>query len=431
MLLVDARSRIGSIPLVLLICTLLLMYNSINIDWNMNMDLCWSAFKASELTHSMSILVIICGILVSVNKVSWELKMIKNFTILGICLLIMCNDLISIFLALELQSLSLYIMATLNKTSQSSVSSGMKYLLIGSGSSSIILLGSVLIYNNTGLTNLEQIWSLQSVTPISGVTIGITLMLLGILLKVGSVPFHNWAVDVYDGVPTIITSWIGVVPKISLLILMSKLILSKVIIVGSVMTLILSSIIGLSQYKMKRLMIYSGISHIGFMLLGLGINTGLGLTSWLFYLIQYTLSGLCIFLILVSVGERLTFISSLSGIRNIGLGMTLTLCMFSMAGVPPLIGFYGKLGILDSALVNGNYIMAIIGIISSAISAAYYLKVVKTINFDKADSSWALSIGKNESVVISILTGLIVLFVIKPKPLLNSAQLLSLSGYIQ
>src|SRR6266436_5772458 len=256
--------------------------------------------------------------IIEVNyKNSIEYCLLIMFSTLGASLLISSSNLISMYLSIKLQSFAVYILSTLYRNSIFATSAGLKYFLLGSLASCFILLGSGLIYTFTGLTNLESIYNLISVTdPISNITLGIALgfifIFAGFLLKVAAAPLHNWAPDVYDESPTIVTIWLTIMPKISILILILEIFtqitsvipkieslntvpelglntLINLLLISSLFSLIIGTVVGLAQTKIKRLLAYSTISHIGFILLALAINSKQSIDSFIFYIIQYTI----------------------------------------------------------------------------------------------------------------------------------------------
>jgi len=415
-----------------------------------------------------------------------EYSLIIMFSTLGASLLISCADLVSMYLSIELQSFGVYILSTLYRDSESATSAGLKYFLLGGLSSCIILLGSALIYSYTGLTNFESIYSLVSVSYsnqiIHGLTLGFILVIIGLLFKIAAAPLHNWAPDVYDDSPTIVTIWLTIMPKISILILLLELqsgislsseivqsinifsdllseniiyVLKNLLLISSLLSLIIGTVVGLAQTKIKRLLAYSTISHIGFILLALAINSEQSTESLIFYIIQYSLTNLNVFLIIIALGYLINnnkfingnyygsntdirFISELKGqfFLNPVLSISLSICLFSMAGVPPLIGFFSKQFVLYSAVQSGYYFMSIVAILVSVISASYYLKIIRVLHTEDNNSTNKITNSNetNESVLsnlhsflISILTLSILLFVIKPSIILNSIQLLSLT----
>ena len=415
-------------------------------------------------------------VLVNNYKNTIEYSLIIIFSTLGASLLISSSNLISMYLSTELQSFAVYILPTLYKDSELATKAGLKYFLLGSLASCFILLGSGLIYAYTGLTNLESIYNFISVTESlnnnisQGISLGFIVIFVGYLLKVSAAPLHNWAPDVYDESPTIVTIWLTIMPKISILILILEIFtqitsvnpvleslglntIKFLFLISSLFSLIVGTVVGLTQIKIKRLLAYSTISHIGFILLALSINSVQSIDSFLFYIIQYTLTNLNTFLILIAIGyilnnnklinngseKDINFISELKGLffSNPILSISLTICLLSMAGTPPFLGFFSKQFVLYSAIESGYYFMSIAGILVSIISASYYLRIIRILHTESPASTAPMvkhgaSITKAEisnihSLIISILTLLILFFILKPSILLKSTQLLSLS----
>lgn len=408
-----------------------------------------------------------------------EYSLIVLFTTCGATFLVSSADLVSMYLAIELQSFAVYILAALYRDSESATSAGLKYFLLGGLSSGLILLGSALVYAYTGLTNLEGIFSLLSVTTddnITGpVTIGLTITVVGFLFKIAAAPFHNWAPDVYDGTPTIVTTWLTIMPKISILVFLLLLqtglsgvtlslpfafltegtgfsVWKNLLLVSSLLSLIIGTVVGLAQFRIKRLFAYSTISHVGFLLLALAINSEESIESFVFYLVQYSITNLDAFLVILAfgyviknvssstkaaTGTDIEFISELKGQfrSNPLLGLALATCLFSMAGIPPLMGFFAKQMVLYSATHSGYYFMSFVAIIVSVISAAYYLRIVRVIHFDastpvdqgQGPAVASQSLTNVHSFTIATLTLAIALFVFKPSFILNSTHLLALS----
>jgi len=416
-------------------------------------------------------------------KNSIEYCLLIMFSTLGASLLISSSNLISMYLSIELQSFAVYILSTLYKNSESATSAGLKYFLLGSLASCFILLGSGLIYTFTGLTNLESIYNLISVTGslnsqiTQGIALGFIFIFSGFLLKIAAAPLHNWSPDVYDESPTIITIWLTVMPKISILIFILEIFtqitsvspilesldsmvglntIKYLLLISSLFSLIIGTVVGLAQIKIKRLLAYSTISHIGFILLALAINSEQSIDSFIFYIIQYTLTNLNTFLILLAIGyiinnktlfnkgseKDINYISELKGFffSNPILSISLTICLLSMAGTPPLLGFFSKQFVLYSAIESGYYFMAISGILVSIISASYYLRIIRILHTETELNNSLKAGGHNEtnttveisnlhSLIMSSLTLLILFFVLRPSILLKSTQLLSLTLY--
>ena len=414
-----------------------------------------------------------------------EYPLIILFCIIGAVFLISSFDIISIFLSIELQSYALYLICSIYRNSESSISAGLTYFLLGGLSSCIILLGITLLYINLGTTNLENIYIINNISDIFAynllytnsvntfseliinenhlyimelfssiftqhlyLQISMVIMSVGFLFKISAAPFHFWSPDVYDAIPTIVTTFVAIIPKISIIIFLYKLInytsseiislsWTNNIIISSILSLIIGSILGLTQYRIKRLYAYSTISHLGFILLGLSINNLESAKAMFFYLIQYSASNLNAFIILIAIGYTLRnlitnntnikdtnyspiqLISQLKGYykNNPLIWISLSITLFSFAGVPPLIGFFAKQMILTSAINNGFIFTTIIAIITSVISAVYYLVIIKMIFFE--ESNYTLNnkllnenfvISSYYSFMISILTLLITLF---------------------
>jgi len=436
-----------------------------------------------------------------------EYPLIILFTTIGASFLISSADLVSMYLSIELQSFAVYILAAIYRNSESATSAGLKYFLLGALSSALILLGSSLIYAYTGLTNFESIYMLSNVVgnegslsthgmvsqaPTAGIVLGVLIIGVGFLFKVAAAPFHNWAPDVYDGVPTIVTTWLTVMPKISIFIFLleftggaigsetvidmgtsnalflgentSGAIFKNLLLTTSLLSLVIGTVVGLAQYRLKRLLAFSTISHVGFLLLALSVNSEESITSFLFYIIQYSITNLDAFFVVLALGyvinnqisyenngnnsTDITYISQLKGqfYANPILGLSLALCLFSMAGIPPLVGFFAKYRVLYSAIENGYYFLAFVGIIASVISAAYYLRIIRVIHFDQRTNNLSLESGQKSrrseahdereatfvltsrhSYIISVLTLLVVLFILSPSLVLNSSNLLALS----
>jgi len=434
-----------------------------------------------------------------------EYTLIILFIITGSILLISSNDLISIYLSIELQSYGLYLLCTMYRNSESSTSSGLTYFLLGGLSSCFILLGIGLIYANSGTTYLDNFYIITNLSNIINgeeqnnliygdivnyIPYCLLLITIGFLFKISAAPFHFWSPDVYDGIPTIVTTFVAIVPKISILILLLYLVhntnymyisteytWSTSLLVSSLLSLIIGTILGLTQFRIKRLFAYSTISHIGFLLLALSINSVESIQSFIFYIMQYSISNLNAFFLLISIGYTLFIFTNkninqinlseknnspiqlLSQIKgyfyiNHTLAISLAITIFSFAGIPPLVGFFAKLMVLSAALQDGFVFIALIAVITSVISAVYYLNIVKIMFFDlySYKFSWSLfnlkipaqviknnnvidtiyfrssriSLSNSLSITISIFTLIILLFMFIPDQWLHMSNILSI-----
>lgn len=370
------------------------------------------------------------------NKMGEQFKIIEYpliilFIITGACLLISTNDLVSIFLSIELQSYGLYLLSTIYRNSELSTTGGLIYFLIGGLSSCFILLGTSLLYANSGTSSLDAIYVINNISDINSINswykpyyINFSLLIfsLGFLIKIGAAPFHFWSPDVYDAIPTIVTAFVAIVAKISIFIFLLQLVYytnnnffeiswTFSLIISSFLSLIIGTVVGLTQFRIKRLLAYSTISHVGFILLALAVSSIESLQAFIFYIVQYSISNLNIFIILVAVGysffyyvdhdtenenlidknnSPIQLVSQLRGLFYINpfLTISLAITIFSFAGIPPLIGFFGKQMVLSAALDKGHVFIVLIAILTSVIGGVYYLNIVKETFFFKRENTF-------------------------------------------
>ena len=421
-----------------------------------------------------------------VNKVIGHLKIIEYplillFIICGAALLISTNNLISIFLSIELQSYGLYLLSTIYRNSELSTSGGLIYFLLGGLSSGFILLGTSLLYINSGTTNLDGLYIITSIADIDYTNIwyksyyinfSLLIFSIGFLFKVSAAPFHFWSPEVYDAIPTIVTTFVAIIAKISILIFLLQLIYytsnsffdinwSFSLLICSFFSLIIGTVGGLIQFRIKRLFAYSTISHIGFILLAISISTIESTQAFIFYLVQYSISNLNAFIILVSIGfysyyyisnnkehneltdkenSPIQLINQLKGYFNINpiLSISLAITIFSFVGIPPLLGFFAKQMVLSAALDKGYIFISLIAILTSVIGAVYYLNIIKEIFFFPSFYKLNIFITKNLNIpkseriiissaiaiTISIITLIILLFIFMNKEWLSMGTLL-------
>ena len=368
-----------------------------------------------------------------INKMGEQFKIIEYplillFIITGAIFLMSTNDLVSIFLAIELQSYGLYILSTIYRNSELSTTGGLMYFLLGGLSSCFILLGTALIYANSGSTSLDGLYIITSISDISStdlwykpyyINLSLVIFTIGFLFKVSAAPFHFWSPDVYDAIPTIVTTFVALIAKVSIFILLLQLVYytnnsftemswTFILLLSSLFSLIIGTVVGLTQFRIKRLFAYSTISHVGFMLLVLGISSIESTQALIFYLTQYIISNLNAFMILIAIGYSLYYytsenkeheelmdknnspiqlINQLKGYYYINplLALSLAITIFSFAGIPPLIGFFGKQMVLSAALDKGLVFLSLIAITTSVIGGIYYLGIVKEMFFSLPD----------------------------------------------
>ena len=371
------------------------------------------------------------------NKMGEQFKIVEYpiillFIITGSVFLISSSDLVSIFLSIELQSYGLYLLSTLYRNSEYATSGGLTYFLLGGLSSCFILLGTSLLYINSGSTNLDNIYVIINLSDILlneelywykpyYINMALLILSVGFLFKVSAAPFHFWSPDVYDAIPTIVTTFVAIVAKISIFIFLLEIVhytnkslfinqydWTIVLLVSSLLSLVIGTIVGLTQFRIKKLYAYSTISHLGFILLALSINSIESIQAFIFYLMQYSLSNLNAFILLVSMGFSLYYyvndndeykklfdknnspiqlISQIKGFFNINpfLSLSFSITIFSFVGIPPLIGFFAKQMVLSAALDNGYVFLTLVAILTSVISAVYYLNIIRKVFFNEPE----------------------------------------------
>ena len=376
------------------------------------------------------------------NKLDkFEYPIIILLSILGMFFMVSSNDLILFYLGLELQSLSLYILASIDRDNLRSTESGVKYFVLSALSSGLLLYGCSLLYGFTGSTNFELIAD-QLNKENTGAVFAMVFILVGLAFKVSAVPFHMWTPDVYEGAPTSITSYFAVVPKVAGLALLIKFMFvpfsnillewQTIIIFISIASMILGAVAAMVQKNFKRLLAYSSIGHIGYALAGVATGSISGYQSAIIYISIYVIMNIgafsCLYL-LKKDGQYKENISDLSGIskKHPLLAISLLIILFSLAGVPPLGGFFAKFYVFVAVLEKEMYALAIIGLITTVMSAFYYLKIIKTIYFD--DSINTFEPTKNRTAQFSVIASctILITFFLYPSILNNLVDTLFVS----
>lgn len=360
-----------------------------------------------------SLSILLMGIYEPDLKQSYDsFSLLMLLLVLGGILIISSVNWISVYLAIELQTLVLFIQVTLKKDSPYGSEAGLKYFILSALSSSLFLFGCALLYGLTGEV------SVQGVNSILTVDVGKILITISLLFKFTAAPFHMWAPDVYQGAPTIVTALLATVPKISIFSILLQIgPVINIVLLSSIISIIWGAIGALNQANIKRLIAYSGINHMGFILLAIGINTFESMQAGLIYIIIYLITTICTFSIILSLGLKKNIIVEVSGLGryNPVKGITLALIFLSIAGVPPLAGFLGKLLILLPAISNNYFLISIVVVVSSVIAGVYYVRLVHLIYFpvDYSLLVWQKILNKpqNETFGRSVLMG-VCLFVL-------------------
>ena len=386
---------------ITLLVTAGIIFNSSNIPEKIFLD----SFIKDAFSNFFKILILISSlfvlnssrIFITAKKIDkFEYPIIILISILGMFFMLSSNDIILFYLGLELQSLALYILASIDRDNLRSSESGIKYFVLSALSSGLLLYGCSLLYGFTGSTNFNLIAE-QLNKENTGAIFAMVFILVGLAFKVSAVPFHMWTPDVYEGAPTSITSFFAVVPKVAGLALLIKFMFipfsniilewQTIIIFISIASMILGAVAAIVQKNLKRLLAYSSIGHVGYALAGVATGVAPGYESAVVYISIYVIMNIgafsCLYLMKKN-GEYKENISDLSGIskKHPALAISFLIILFSLAGIPPLGGFFAKFYVFSSVIEQEMYTLAIIGLLTTVISAFYYLRIIKTIYFD-------------------------------------------------
>ncbi len=398
-------------------------------------------FKILILVSSLFVLNSSKNFILDKKLAKFEYPIIILLSILGMFFMVSANDIILFYLGLELQSLSLYILASIDRDNLKSSESGIKYFVLSALSSGLLLYGCSLLYGFTGTTNFDLIAN-ELGKENTGAVFAMVFILVGLAFKVSAVPFHMWTPDVYEGAPTSITSYFAVVPKVAglavlikfMLIPFSKILMEwqTIIIFISIASMILGAVAAIGQKNIKRLLAYSSIGHIGYALAGVATGVISGYESAIVYIAIYVVMNLgafsCLYL-LKKDGDYKENISDLSGIskKHPILAISFLIILFSLAGIPPLGGFFAKFYVFTAVVEQKMYALAIIGLLTTVISAFYYLKIIKTIYFDDSIINFDKTKNKFAQLSIFISCSILLTFFLYPSVLSNVVDTLFLN----
>jgi NADH-quinone oxidoreductase subunit N len=370
----------------------------------------------------------------------FEYAVLILFATVGMMLMVSANDLISLYLGLELQSLSLYVVAAFRRDSLQSTEAGLKYFVLGALASGMLLYGASLVYGFAGTTSFPALAAIvadQAGEPPLGLLFGLVFVAAALAFKVSAAPFHMWTPDVYEGAPTPVTAFFSVAPKIAAVALLVRVMIepfgalsaqwSQIVVAISILSMLLGAFAAINQQNIKRLMAYSSIGHIGYALIGLAPGDEGGVRGVLIYMAIYLFMNVATFAVVLCMrrdgkpAERIDDLAGLASTQPL-LAAALAICMFSMSGIPPLAGFFGKLYVFLAAIAAEFYALAVIGVLSSVVAAFYYLRIVKVMYFDEPAPAFDQPIGPRLGVVLAGTTLFTLLFFIYPAPLLNWAS---------
>jgi NADH-quinone oxidoreductase subunit N len=331
------------------------------------------------------------------------------FAALGMSLMVSANDLIALYLGVETQSLALYILAAFNRDSRRSTEAGLKYFVLGALSSCLLLYGASLVYGFTGSTQFDAIARAATDSRENvGLVIGLVFLISGLAFKVSAAPFHMWTPDVYEGAPTPVTAFFAAAPKLAAMALFSRAMVTgfpeiidqwrPIIAILAVASMLVGAFSAIVQTNIKRLMAYSSIGHMGFALIGLAVGTANGVGSVLIYMAIYivmTVGAFACILLMRRRGGMTEAIDDLAGLTktNPGLALVLTVLLFSMAGVPPTAGFFGKFFVFEAAIKADLVWLAVVGAVTSVVSAYYYLRIIWLMWFNDPAPAFEREVG--------------------------------------
>lgn len=368
----------------------------------------------------------------------FEQPVLMLFAAIGMMLMVSANDLISLYVGLELQSLSLYVLAAIRRDSLRATEAGLKYFVLGALSSGMLLYGAGLIYGYTGGTGFALI--AERVTamghPSLGLVVGIVFLLAGLAFKVSAAPFHMWTPDVYEGADTPITAFFAAAPKAAALALFARVMADplgdaaeawgQIVAVIAGLSVVVGALGALAQTNIKRLLAYSSIGHVGFALIGLAAATEAGVRGLLIYAALYLFMNLAAFAFVMGMrrdGAAVESIDDLAGASRTHpfMAFALAAVLFSMAGIPPLAGFFGKLYVLSAAVESGLYVLAVVGVVASVVSCFYYIRLIKLMYFDEATDALDSPMPRDLTAVVAIAVAVVLLFIVLPGPIVAEA----------
>ncbi len=348
-----------------------------------------------------------------------EYPILVLFAAIGMGIMVSATDMLTLYIGLELNSLSAYVLASFLRTDERSSEAGLKYFVLGALASGMLLFGISLVYGFAGSTSFDVIGETLTGELAAGPLIGLVLVLSGLAFKISAVPFHMWTPDVYEGAPTPVTTFFASAPKVAAVALTARVIIDafggqtaawqQIIVFVALASIVLGAVAAIGQQNIKRLLAYSSINNVGFLLIGLATGTEQGISAMMFYLVIYTVMTLGSFICVMEMrdgdGKPLESLSSLAGLSQSrpGLAAAIAVFMFSLAGIPPLFGFWGKFLVFDAAVAAGMFPLAVLGIAASVIGAFYYIKVVKIIYFDEPSGQIAATGHKTENILIAVL----------------------------
>lgn len=417
-------------------------------DWGVNATLFNDSFIINDFTRLLKVMVLVGGLITIYMSISYltEAGMFKSeymvlmlFALLGMMMMISANDLIAMYLGLEVQSLALYVMAAFRRDNVRSSESGMKYFVLGALSSGMLLYGCSMVYGFSGSVYFSEIakTAMGDGTVSVGMIIGLVFILAGLAFKVSAVPFHMWTPDVYEGAPTPVTAFFAACPKIAAMAILIRIIYeafpelttqwNQIIVFISIASMLLGAFGAIGQTNIKRLMAYSSIGNMGFALVGLAAGNREGVEGVLIYLMIYLVMTVGVFACILSMRRNEKMVEEIDDLKglsqnNLPAAFMLALLMFSLAGIPPLAGFFAKFYVFMAAVKADMFILAVVGVLASVVGAFYYLRIIKIMFFDDAKDAFN-EMPSQLKVVLGLSGMFVLLYIVYPNPLIDGARL--------
>lgn len=433
------------------------MFLSFGIGWEESIVLN-GMFVMDKFAGFMKMVVLI-GLMASIalsvrylyqeRMVRFEYPILMMLAATGMLFMISAHSLLILYMGLELQSLSLYVLASIRRNSQRSAEAGTKYFILGALSSGMILFGISLIYGFSGSVDYaviaESIASFETMPQHLGLVVGMVFLLAGLAFKISAAPFHMWTPDVYEGAPTSVTAFFAIVPKVAAMAVLVRLLFepfgglasewTQIIVLLSVLSITVGAFAALVQTNMKRLLAYSSIGNMGYALIGLAAASSMGISAVSIYLLIYVAMSIGVFAVLLSMRrdgiatERIEDFAGLSQ-TNPALAYTLAILLFSMSGIPPMAGFFGKFFVFQAAIEAELYALAIFGVLTSVVAAYYYIRVIKVMFFDEPLDAVDSDIPFSRRVLMLLAVLFVFGFTLKPNLFVESTEGIASSLFV-
>ena len=442
----NGSSTVYSLSILILIISIPLI---LNVPSTKELLIFNKSYKIDYLSNFIKILIVISTLFVLLTS-SQYLKSIKIYnveypililsSILGMMVMVSSNDLIVFYIGLELQSLALYVLASFNRDNVLSSESGLKYFVLSALSSGLLLYGCSLVYGFSSSTNFSQI-TYNYGDSTQGIIFGMVFILVGLAFKISAVPFHMWAPDVYQGSPTSVTLFFAILPKIAALTVFIRFLYTPfinlidqwqtIIIFLSIASMLFGAVAAIGQKNLKRLIAYSSISHMGYALAGLTTGTNEGIQSSVSYISIYLVMNLAFFSCIFMLKREDKYYESIDDLSGLSknhplLSFSLLIVLFSLAGIPPLAGFFAKFYVFMAVIEQSMFFLAIVGLLATVVAAFYYLRIIKVIYFDNEVEKYDTNHSIGLKLSLTITTALILIYFIYPNSLIDFVSKINL-----